>query len=174
MSLRSFCLIQNNPGGPIQMVESDHYSGLSENDLKTARRTGLAVNGDRVAWCDVSGGTGDQEAPAPTWRRVTAEDVIAAYIATGKKPAQGAFETPEGCCAASVLVYRKTGYFPNSSYSVAEILGLPKQYVWGFIDGYDGFSRSEDNWTNGPDYLAGTADGRRVLKSLQKLGFLND
>jgi hypothetical protein len=82
-----------------------------------------------------------------TMRRITPEQVLAAYAATGMKPARTGYDwfTEDGCgCGMTAIIKQRRPEFRNPGlivYEAADILEVSVEYIFGFADGFDGRGR---------------------------------
>jgi hypothetical protein len=94
--------------------------------------------------------------------RITPEQVVAAYQATGLKPARtglGWF-TEDGCaCGAAALIRARIEGFCNPYWPfpmAAACLGVSRPYLGGFVHGFDGIPFEDLDDPDDP--AAGNAD----------------
>jgi hypothetical protein len=114
-------------------------------------------------------------------KRITVDEVRAAYEALGLQPIRGLFTWTEvengqrvirGCCALSALAKHRTGNFISQHVFELEQLGYDHSYLMGFLYGWDG--------TNPPLEGAcplGLEDGEaaaRILRPIDPPTFLED
>lgn len=74
-------------------------------------------------------------------RRITPEQVKAAYEKTGLKPARGGWYPQEGCaCGLGAMLAEIDGevWRPRLVSTVASRLGVELDYLNGFVRGFDG------------------------------------
>jgi hypothetical protein len=95
-------------------------------------------------------------------RRITVEEVKAAYEKTGLKPVRGttcylgrAHAFNEGCPIDAMIFGKLKDKF--CTLDVCEVLGVSMNYLEGFVLGVDGCNRSSH-----PDHRLGLEDGIAV------------
>lgn len=81
-------------------------------------------------------------------KRITPEDVVDAYIATGMYPCTPGlfYDGIGGACGLSAIVKSIDQAFDledAASNRWLQLLGITNQYLWGFIDGFDGNDSTE-------------------------------
>lgn len=103
----------------------------------------------------------DQDCP----KRITPEQVVAAYAATRLKPTQGFWINPSATCACGLgaLIATRQKYLDRGmTWDDAAIkLGVPIGYVRSFTLGFDGVSRNCV-----PDHIEGFDDGRAAAMAV--------
>ena len=115
-------------------------------------------------------------------KRITPEEVLAAYEATGLKPVQESWTDMVngqrcGCGLTAVAMSKRKGldfsdFFSNlgdldaEDRMLAHELGLPLDYVWGFAAGFDGNSPFGIDYA---DWRLGYKDGRAAWEAVKHL-----
>jgi hypothetical protein len=101
-------------------------------------------------------------------KRVSVEEVKAAYAATGMRPYRGSYcSSLDGqlCgCGLGAVFFKEKHYSPGGTCDVHKALKLDYEYIGGFVGGFDGDSPEE---CEGGEYeLAGYADGKAAAEAV--------
>jgi hypothetical protein len=105
-------------------------------------------------------------------KRITPEEVVAAYKETGLKPEQG-ITLADGCaCGLGVIYAQKFGVLEADSYDVFNALerDLSPAYIYGFIAGFDGIDYTTIGLREGESI--GYEDGRACWKAVVVSGLV--
>lgn len=104
-------------------------------------------------------------------RRVTVDEVIAAYNQTGLKPKQRNYFWNDGCACAFGVLYianrgsiedERKGYFADK---YADDLTGSTDYTNGFIAGFDGDELENEEYDK--EFLAGFEDGTATWNAVK-------
>lgn len=109
---------------------------------------------------------------AYTGRRITADEVAAAYRETGLEPMRGAYfdhvcGRPHQACGLGVLYFKSAGLKAGDStegmpFSASDI-GIVSVYEYAFADGFDGKICEDDTPLAILGYRDGTAAALRIF-----------
>ncbi|WAH35007.1 hypothetical protein [Alicyclobacillus dauci] len=106
--------------------------------------------------------------------RITPEQVVEAYKATGLKPMQGDYFPEQGCaCGIGCMSRTVVGLLPEEDFDPISIMedafNVSHNYVVGFTRGFDNLDNKE---IYGNDMKDGYADGQAAWKAVVEVGLV--